>query len=113
MCCVAAARVSLAPAPPRLPPSDEVTKRGAFVDISVHTVEMRRAAAKDFPTDLWSQDDSFHEQERRRARDYAAVHRISIQDALDGIDQGLRTSAARGGDVTAATVPPCRPRPIY
>ena len=112
-CTAAVGRVAFSRSTPDALPADAALKRGAFVDVQTHTAEMRRVAAKDFPTDRWSQDDSFHEQERTRAKNYAAVHRITVQDALDGIDQGIRDRGAHGGDPTAATVPPCRPRAIY
>jgi hypothetical protein len=112
VCAIALGRALLVSPSPESPAADDATRRAAFADIAAHEAEMRQVAAKDFPTDPWSQDDSFHEQERRRARDFANARHVRFTDVLDGIDEGLRARAA-GQEKTIATVPPCHPRAIY
>jgi hypothetical protein len=75
---------------------------------------MRRAAAKEFPADLWSQDDDFHKRELTRARAFAAEHNLRISDVLRAFDDGMREHWETSASVLPDTkVPPCRPRPIY
>jgi hypothetical protein len=108
---VAIGRVASASAPPSAPAATEAQKRAAFADLAAHEGDMRRRAAKDFPSDLWSQDDAFHAYERARARTFASSHAIRLGDVLAGFDDGMRRSAAHARLI--ATVPPCHPRLIY
>jgi hypothetical protein len=109
-CAIAIGRCLLAIAPADNAPADAATRAAAFDDIASHESEMRAHAAEQFPTDPWSQDDCFHEQERSRARDFARRHGVRVSDVLDAIDEGLHDSARQD---LVATVPPCRPRAIY
>jgi hypothetical protein len=109
-CAIAIARCLLATAPPLGAPADAATRAAAFDDIASHESEMRAHAAKEFPTDPWSQDDCFHEQERTRARDFARRRGVRVSDVLDAVDEGLH---ARARENLVATVPPCRPRADY
>jgi hypothetical protein len=118
-CTFAAARAVVAAPPPVPPPANEAVQRAAFIDIAEHEREMRQDAAKSFPTDPWSQDDAFHDLERKRAITFARGHSVRTGDVLDAIDRGMREGwaqteeAGRTSAPLVATVPPCRPRAIY
>ena len=118
-CTFAAARAVVAAPPPVPPPASEAVQRAAFIDIAEHEREMRQDAAKSFPTDPWSQDDAFHDLERKRAITFARGHSVRTGDVLDAIDRGMREGwaqteeAGRTSAPLVATVPPCRPRAIY
>ena len=114
-CAVAVARAVLASPPEQPPPdADESLLHAAFRAVASDEAAMRHDAAKDFPTDLWSRDDNFHERELRKARDWAGKHRVRLGLVLSAVDQGLRSAWPHDnrGPLTT-TVPPCRPRAIY
>ncbi|WP_394836139.1 hypothetical protein LVJ94_04435 [Pendulispora rubella] len=95
-------------------PADDEQRREAFETMALEEREMRRNAAKDFPADLWSQDDAFHNSEYRRAKTLAGERRLRLPDVLLAIDEGLHRRWAAPANVTLRpTVPPCRPRPIH
>jgi len=86
----------------------------AFEVMAFEEREMRRNAAKDFPADLWSQDDAFHNSEYRRAKSLAAAKSIRVSDVLLAVDEGLHHRWPTPENVTLRPmVPPCRPRPIH
>jgi hypothetical protein len=114
VCTIALGRALTARVPSRLPPADEALKREVFGYVASDEARERQEAAEAFPCDLWSRDDDFHERETRRARDWARSHRVRFEDALSAIDEGLRERWPSGNPTPPlATVPPCRPRPIY
>jgi hypothetical protein len=114
-CAIAVGRAVSAAAPEGPPTEmDEATRRAAFRAVASEETAMRREAAKHFPTDLWSQDDDFHERELRRARDWANAHRARLGDVLSALDEGMRAHWPHDNPrPLVTTVPPCRPRAIY
>ncbi len=88
----------------------DAERRSMFASIAANELIARREVIKDFPADAWSQDDAFHEREFQRIRSNADSHDVPLVDAVRALDDGLRL--ARNGRFKA-TVPPCRPRPIY
>jgi hypothetical protein len=115
VCGLALARALFAPPPERAPGDiDEATRRAAFSAVESEESNLRRDAAKAFPTDLWSRDDDFHERELRRARDWAGKHRVRLGDVLGALDDGMHAGWPSGNRAPLIpTVPPCRPRAIY
>ncbi len=94
--------------------ADGATREAIFRAEAATESTARQAAAKAFLGDAWSADDDFHNQEQRQARQLAAANGVGIADALRAIDEGLRDHAAhQDPEPLIATVPPCRPRPIY
>lgn len=81
--------------------------------------EWRRAAARDYPGDLWSADDDFHAREKSWARGAAKRLGVRLGDVLLALDRGLRADAAASGTPSTSRalrpcgVPPCKPRPFY
>jgi hypothetical protein len=95
-------------------PSAIDLKKNAFFAMATDERKMRRDAAHDFPADAWSQDDAFHNFEFKRARDIAHDKKMSLQDVLSAIDEGMREHWPRPRGVAMnPSVPPCRPRPIH
>jgi hypothetical protein len=89
-------------------------QKNAFFAMAADERKMRRDAAHDFPADAWSQDDAFHNFEFKRARDIAHDKKMSLQDVLSAIDEGMREHWPRPrGVAMTPSVPPCRPRPIH
>jgi hypothetical protein len=113
VCAIALGRALSASARALPPPADEAAMHAAAVDMISHERELRVQAAKDFPTDPWSQDDAFHSSESKKAHEYAAAHRLPLTDVLDSLDHEIRARAAHGDRTITATVPPCHPRAIY
>jgi hypothetical protein len=112
--------VALARALSAVPPEDfahdanEEQRHEAYGWVVAEEPAMRRAAAKEFPSDPWSQDDDFHFRELKRARSYAAEHDLRLSNVLGAFDDGMREHWETQVSVLPATkVPPCRPRPIY
>ena len=113
VCAIALARAitSKAVQPPNR--ADQATRTVGFAQFADQEAAYRKEAAKDFPTDPWSQDDFFHAREAKEARAFAKVTGIPITDALDALDEGLRAKRAGGDRSSLSTVPPCHPRAIY
>jgi hypothetical protein len=113
-CAVALARALTATPVPTFAVADPATRRAMFSAIAADETKMRRDAAKKFPTDLWSQDDDFHQSELKRAKAVAAEHGVRLGDALSAIDEGMRDHwPLAPGIPMRTTVPPCQPRAIY
>lgn len=66
-------------------------------------------AVDNFPGDLWSQRDDFHNQEQQFARELADRFHISLSYVFLSIDKSVRE---RGPSDLAKAVP-CKPRPFY
>jgi len=114
VCALAIGRVVVASVPASAPPSDEALRRTAFRAIASKESELRGLAANEFPTDLWSRDDDFHQRELDRASDWAGVHHARMGDVLSAIDEGLREGWPHDNPTPlVVTTPPCRPRVIY
>lgn len=95
-------------------PATKVERASAFLSLANEEKSMRREAAKDFPADLWSQDDAFHNLEFKRARALAREDAIRISDVLLASDEGMHRVWPHPANVTLTPfVPPCRPRPIH
>lgn len=110
---VAFVRAATARPPEAPPPAADADLRAAFLAIAGAERDMRRDAAKDFPTDHWSQDDDFHRRELDKARDFARTRRIPLGDVLRAVDDGMRERWSSAASAMTATVPPCQPRAIY
>jgi hypothetical protein len=110
----ATGRVALAKPIENPPAPAPELKKNAFWAMAAEERKMRRDAAHDFPADAWSQDDAFHNFEFKRARDIANDKKMSLEDVLSAIDEGMREHWPRPrGVVMNSSVPPCRPRPIH
>jgi hypothetical protein len=110
----ATGRVALAKPVENPPAAAQELKKNAFWAMAADERKMRRDAAHDFPADAWSQDDAFHNFEFKRARDIAGDKKMSLEDVLSAIDEGMRERWPRPrGVVMNPSVPPCRPRPIH
>lgn len=73
--------------------------------------EWRRSALASFPGDHWSQDDDFHNSERRWAEAEARRRQVPLSDVFAAIDARLRAHPpAPPGKATAS---PSKPRPFY
>ncbi|WP_394825941.1 hypothetical protein [Pendulispora albinea] len=95
-------------------PATEAERASVFLSLAREERTMRRDAAKDFPADLWSQDDAFHNFELQRARALANRDGIRLPDVLLASDQGLHGQWPAPANVSLNPfVPPCRPRPIH
>jgi hypothetical protein len=96
------------------PAGDDKTRRAVFMAIASEEPKMRRASAKDFPADPWSQDDNFHNLEYKKAKSLGGEKGISLADVLRATDDGMRESWPRPAGVWLnPSVPPCHPRPIH
>ena len=76
----------------------------------------RRKTEEDFPADLWSQRDAFHNHEAQTIRDLSAAAHVPFEEVIRAIDDDVRASgkaAARDGFDRAAGAIPCKPRPFY
>jgi hypothetical protein len=113
VCAIALVEALRAAAPPAPPHADAAARAAAAADLRSHEAQYRKEAAKDFPTDPWSQDDAFHQKEGKEARAYAKSHYMSLGEVLDAADADMRARAANGDSTIIATVPPCHPRAIY
>jgi hypothetical protein len=114
VCALALGRAVVASPPASAPSADEGLRRTAFRAVASKESEMRVAAAKEFPTDVWSRDDDFHERERERASDWATLHHARMGDVLSALDEGLRAGWPQDNpDPLTPTTPPCRPRASY
>ena len=76
----------------------------------------RQETEKDFPSDLWSQRDAFHNHEAQTIRDLAGVAHVPFEEVIRAIDDDVRASGtvapAAAFDRAAGAVP-CKPRPFY
>jgi hypothetical protein len=113
VCSTAVIRAATATAPSAPLPATDAESRAAFDSMAGREVVWRREAAKEFPTDHWSQDDDFHRRERDAANDYARSHHVSVGDVLQAVDDGMREHWSRAASFMVPTVPPCQPRAIY
>jgi hypothetical protein len=114
VCLVAIVRAATAQSPPLLSPATEQDGHAIYEAVASEELEMRRTAAKDFPTETWSADDDFHSLEQQRAQTYARQHRFRYTDVLSALDVGMRSGwTLKNRVVPRPSVPPCRPRAIY
>jgi hypothetical protein len=113
LCIIAIVRAVTAAPPGSARPATEADERAVFATIAQEEPAMRRKAAKNFPTDHWSQDDDFHHTELERAKELARARNIRLGDALQAIDDGMRERWTPAASAMTATVPPCQPRAIY
>lgn len=114
VCALAIGRALVAAPPASSPPSDDALDHKLFSAVASEEENMRREAAKGFPTDLWSRDDDFHMLEGRRVREWAGNHHMPLSDAVRAVDEGMRARWPHGNPAPlVTTAPPCRPRAIY
>ena len=89
-------------------------RKAIFWKVASEERAMRRDAAKNFPADLWSQDDAVHNSEFKLAMKSAGERNVRLSDALLALDEGMRSRWPRpAGAWLNPSVPPCRPRPIH
>lgn len=89
-------------------------RKSFFWKLASEERAMRREAAKNFPADLWSQDDAVHNSEFKLATKIAGERSVRLTDVLLAADEGLRQGWPRpAGAWINPSVPPCRPRPIH
>lgn len=113
-CVAALALAALAPKIAPDPEADDATRRSVYYSASSEEPSLRTSAAKSFPTDPWSQDDDFHNQEFRRIQNFASADKMSVGSLLAALDEGMRARWPHSPSSNPRpTVPPCRPRPIY
>jgi len=99
--------------------ADPAARRAIFQALAVGEQKARADAARAFPGDPWSADDDFHNHEQRRAHLIAAERGLGLADVLRAIDEGLHDEGLHEHPPSVtrepliATVPPCRPRPVY
>jgi hypothetical protein len=93
--------------------ADEPTRRAIFDVVAGAEPATRVQTARNFPGDLWSADDDFHNAELRMAHAQAAGRGVGVPDVLRAIDEGLRAHWPVPGPPPLATSPPCHPRPEY
>ncbi len=113
VCAIALARALTSSSPTAKARADASVRAAAFAQFAEQEPGHRKEAAKDFPTDPWSQDDFFHAREAKEARAFAKLYQVPITDPLDALDEGMRAQRARGDRSIVSTVPPCHPRAIY
>ncbi len=73
----------------------------------------RRKTEEDFPSDLWSQRDAFHNHEAQEIRDLAGAAHVPYEEVIRAIDDDVRRSGQVPGLERAAGAIPCKPRPFY
>jgi hypothetical protein len=113
--CAAATGLTItAPKVSAAAPATTDVQKAVFSSVAWDEVSMRKTAAKGFPTDPWSQDDDFHNQELRKVQEQASGRQVSVQSLLMGVDEGMHAGWPKPAAAKVrVTVPPCRPRPIY
>ncbi len=114
ICAIALGRALTAAPPERAPESDDELLHRAFRAVASEETDMRKEAAKTFPTDPWSRDDDFHLREWRKIREWGGNHRVRLEDVVGAVDRGLREHWPQDNPAPlVVTVPPCQPRAIY
>ena len=93
--------------------ADERTRRALYEAITRAEPGLRVQTAENFPGDLWSADDDFHNAELRMAQGLAASRGVGVADVLRAIDEGLHEHWPVPGPPPSVTSPPCHPRPDY
>jgi hypothetical protein len=108
--------VRAATAPPVDAPTapSEKLEREAFELLAREERGMRVQAAKNFLGDPWSQDDDFHNAQRKRAVWFSDRKGHSLPHVLRAVDEGMRGRwPVPAGALVIPTVAPCRPRLDY
>jgi len=113
LCGAAVVRAATAFCPAQAAVAPDSERREAFGIIAENEAPTRAKAAKNFPGDLWSQDDSYHSAEMERCVAFANLRGLSIGAVLQAVDDGMREGWPRpSGAIMKATVAPCHPRPV-
>jgi len=111
-------RAATAPAPP---PPKHVTpedRAGFAATLASHEDDWRGAAARDFPSDNWSQRDAFHGHEATAVKDLAGIAGVPYEEVLRAIDDDLHQAApsdrrnVRRPNRSVNAVP-VKPRPVF
>jgi hypothetical protein len=114
-------RAATAPAPPPLKHASAADRDGFAASVASQEDDWRGKAARDFPSDLWSQRDAFHGHEAQAVRDLAGLSGVPYEDVFRAIDDDLhhaaspervRPNARRPADRNVNAVP-VKPRPIF
>ncbi|CAN5924539.1 hypothetical protein BH11MYX4_BH11MYX4_64190 [soil metagenome] len=82
-------------------------------NVSGNEPTWRRKTEQDFPSDLWSQRDAFHNHEAQTIRDLAGASHVPYEEVIRAIDDDVRRSGKVPGLERAAGAVPCKPRPFY
>jgi hypothetical protein len=103
-------RVSAAPPTATTLPATPAQRLLIARAVAVQEPGWRKTTEQDFPADLWSQRDAFHNHEAGAVRDQAFSFRVSYEDVLRAIDEDLHRGNSRERNANAI---PCKPRPFY
>ena len=107
------ARVSSAPRDETGPAATPEQRAGFAASVSGNEPTWRRKTEQDFPSDLWSQRDAFHNHEAQSIRDLAGAAHVPYEEVIRAIDDDVRKSGTVPGLERAAGAIPCKPRPFY
>jgi hypothetical protein len=112
-------RAATAPAPPPPKLATAQDRLGFAAQVASQEDDWRAKAAKDFPSDLWSQRDAFHGHEAAAVRELAGIAGVPYEEVFRAIDDDLHHVAspvgrgsARRSDRNVNAVP-VKPRPIF
>lgn|GEM_PF-1527133 len=112
-------RAATAPAPSPPKHASAQDRAGFAAQIASREDDWRGKAAKDFPSDDWSQRDAFHGHEAASVRELAGISGVPYEEVFRAIDDDLHHASAppgRGGarrpDRSVNAVP-VKPRPIF
>jgi hypothetical protein len=90
-------------------PLPALARSSAVAPLADREAVLRAKSQKQFPYDLWSQDDAFHAHEQAAVRTLAQRERADLGSVLSALDLHLR-SHSKAHKQTAS---PCKPRPFY
>ncbi len=113
---VVASRVSSAPRAETGGAATPAQRRSFAASVSANEPTWRRKTEEDFPSDLWSQRDAFHNHEAQSIRDLSGAAHVPYEEIIRAIDEDVRLSGTvppRERSERAAGAIPCKPRPFY
>ena len=111
-----ASRVARAPREEMGGPATPAQRRSFAASVSGNEPTWRRKTEEDFPSDLWSQRDAFHNHEAQSIRDLSGAAHMPYEEVIRAIDEDVRLSgtlAPPEREGRAAGAIPCKPRPFY
>ncbi len=104
------AKAASAPVPPPRHAASAAERATIASSIAAYEAEWRASSAESFPSDAWSQRDSFQGHEAKAVRPLAQSAGVSLAEAFRVIDADVHRT--RGADRSADVVP-CKPRPVF
>jgi hypothetical protein len=108
-----ASRVASAPREETGNPATPAQRLSFAASVAGNEPTWRRKTEEDFPSDLWSQRDAFHNHEAQSIRDFAGSAHVPYEEVIRAIDEDVRKSGTVPGLERAAGAIPCKPRPFY